>query len=425
MNTRSKFLYRNLRNYAVVSIMALQLCAHIRLAAAEDLVAANTSSAASRGLYWTISGYLKVDDVQIQGLRNLKLSVSGFRQKVPVKAIIQRGPAPLVVVLLGISGKADTSFSQLWPSWLGQAGYHVLFFDSTFRPSFVDISHHGVTGNLWVESERVALIIQAFLKLPELNGNITKQAVVGVSYGGLQALILGKLATQGKLPFRLDAIRAYSPPCKLDKTAQLIDAWFENDRSNYTLAELSQKMAGHKPVGSAREVPFSDSMMRAAIAAVFRAELVDVIVRNDHAFKLNQLPRGDEFDDAYVRRDHAATWGFEKFARNMAYPYWQNRVSGATVEQLITATHLCPLLNEQPENSGVILAEDDPFNATDDVAELKSCPESKRVVWLAEGGHVGYIAEPATRAQLLKIFDPLRESAIQIKGEPVRATVRK
>ena len=153
------------------------------------------SSSESRGLYWTISCYLKVRKVGFTKLHSIKLTVPGFSQKMPVKAVIQNKPAPLVIVLLGISGRADSEFSQLWPSWYADAGYHVLFFDSTFRPSFVNISRHGVSGNVWAETERISWIVRAFLQLPEMSGRITKQGVVGISYGGVQALMLGKIAT--------------------------------------------------------------------------------------------------------------------------------------------------------------------------------------------------------------------------------------
>src|SRR5207244_3067819 len=134
--------------------------------------------------------------------KKLSLKVDSFKKKFPVRAIFQRETAPLVVVLLGIDGRADGALGKLWPSWFAEAGCHVLTFDSTFLPSFIEYSGHGVTGNLIAESERVRDIISAFIEQSDAKGKISKIGIVGMSYGGIEALVLGSMAKEGKLPFK-------------------------------------------------------------------------------------------------------------------------------------------------------------------------------------------------------------------------------
>src|SRR5689334_23127591 len=86
----------------------------------------------NNGLYATIAGVLKLKHVGVPGETTLHLSVNGFRQPMAVHAVLQDHEAPLVVVIPGINGKAVSDFTKLWPSWYAQAGYNVLYFDSTF-----------------------------------------------------------------------------------------------------------------------------------------------------------------------------------------------------------------------------------------------------------------------------------------------------
>jgi len=358
----------------------------------------------SDGLYATVAGYLGVKSVSIKHLNSFDLEIESFEKKMPVKAVIQKHSAPLVVVLLGIGGTTGNDFSKLWASWYAESGCHVLMFDSTFRPEFVNISGHGVSGNLWKESERIAQIIQTFSQEKKIRGMITQIGIVGMSYGGSQALILGRLANEGKLPFQIAAIQAYSPPIRFEKTAEIIDRWYDEERSKYTLVELKDSFAWHKPSGSDGAPPFSQSLMRAAFSASFRIGLPDVIVRNDEYYKLSVLPHGNEFDDQYVRKDAAETWGYTRFAFDMAVPYWEERMGRDALQKLILETSLPELLQHQPPYSETILADDDPLNAPEDISLLKSRTGTARLTLLPRGGHLGYVSNPWTKAKLLTLF---------------------
>jgi predicted alpha/beta-fold hydrolase len=356
------------------------------------------------GLYATIVGFVSVRDMDLKNQKSIKLNVDSFKKKMPVKAVIQRESAPLIVLLLGIDGQANGRLGKLWPSWYAQAGYHVLTFDSTFLPAFIETSGHGVTGNLVAESGCVKEIISSFLRLSEMRGKVTKIGIVGMSYGGIEALVLGTEAAAGKLPFTVDGIQAYSPPLRMQKTGELIDKWFEEDRWNYTLVELANQLSSHKPVGPDKPVPFSDSLMRAGIAAAFRLGLVDVIVRNDRTYKLHMLPDGNNFDNEYVKRDYAATRGYTEFMEEATFPYWQKRMGFKAIADLMGPIEVQNLLPRQPACSEIIFAQDDPFNTPEDVAAIRALGKGC-VTILPRGGHLGFVNEAWTRAKLLRIFD--------------------
>lgn len=355
------------------------------------------------GMYQTIAGYLRVKHVDVPCERRLELCVPEFKKTMPVQAVIQNCPAPLVVVLLGVGGVTDSPFSKLWPSWLAQAGYHVLYFDSTFRPSYTKLTERGPSGNIWAETEGVRDIIAAFLRQDELREKVTRLGIVGISYGGIQSLILGQMASEGRLPFEIDAIQAYSPPVDMEHTAALFDRWHNEYRWKHTVADMNRRVGGFNPDTQSCE-ELSQSIMCAAVATTFQQELVPVIVESDRLFETGLLPEGDDFTHDYVKQDTAATFGFQRYGYDLAFPYWRCKIGAEAVERLRTGARLCELIKHQPSYVRIFETENDPFSEPEDMAALKRCA-TDQVVFLPDGGHAGYIGDGATRTRLLSLFE--------------------
>ena len=356
------------------------------------------------GLYSTIAGINSVRDIRIPGLRNMHLCIPGFNCNVPVQVVMQDGEAPLAIVLVGAEGKAIDPLPKQWIAWLSDAGFHVLALNSTLESDFVDRSGRGVSGNLVAEAESVRDIISAFLKSPMAQGRVTRIGVVGMSYGGVEALLLGKMAAEKKLDFQIDAIKAFSPPIDIRRSAELIDRWWREDRWNYTLAELYLKVGKHKPVGPGRDIPLSDSLMRAGLAASFRVPLVDIVERNDAAYDLKLLPDAETMDEKVRRHDFAATYGFTRFLREAVYPYWKDKSGFKDFSDLNAGACVLKLIPAQVASVEVVVAEDDPLNTPEDFEALKKISGGAKLTILNGGGHVGYINDPWTRAKLLEIF---------------------
>ena len=371
------------------------------------------------GLYASIAGFMSVPRVTIPNQKSYTLEIKSFRKKLAVQAVLQSGNAPLVVVLPGIGGQASDDFTKLWPSWFAQSGYHVLWFDSTFLPTFIDAYGHGVSGNVLDESQGVADVIAAFLNLNEVKGRVSQIGVVGISYGAVEALVLGKMARLGSLPFHVDAIQAYSPPLNMKKSAEILDRWYSEDRPKYSMVELQLAfgLSKHKESSSNR---FSTSMLRAAISASLHEQLPGVIVQNDEIFSLNKFPQTEtslkglpgqlDVDEAAVKNDAASNWGFLDYAYTFAYPFWERKLGIPSLEPLIVATQMNKLLQSQPPHSEAIVSRDDPLNMPDDLAELagKHLP----LIILPRGGHVGYINNEWTKRKLLCLFSGCGATAI-------------
>ncbi len=356
------------------------------------------------GLYASASGYIGVKNVCFPCQKTYALKVCRICDAFPVKAAIQDGPAPLVVFLSGVGGRPEDDFNKLWPSWYFAAGYHVLSFESTFLQDFNMRTHLGVNGNIFVETEYVRDIIDAFLHQSPVSGRVTKIGVVGMSYGGVEALILGTMAAEKKLPFEIAAIQAYSPPLRIEQSARIIDGWYAETAGKYTLLELI-KLQKIVPDRSNPNSPIPEDELKAAVSTSFRYALPSLVAYTDKEYCLQKLPKGDEFTDRYVREEYASKWSFIHYAYGMSYPYWQNKLSLPSLEPLIHAADLPALVAKQPEFSEVILAEDDPLDSPGEMKDFKAQMSGKRVTFLTRGGHLGYVAEPWTKAKLLTLFD--------------------
>jgi predicted alpha/beta-fold hydrolase len=403
------------RALALVSALSVALMTSSTLASTDQAAEAPVNVSAlpeyhycyDNGLYATLAAFLRnKKPVCVSGEQVFLLNVNHFRVPMLVHAVLQDHEAPLVVLIPGMNATATkTSYTRLWSSWLSDAGFNVLYFDSTFRPEMVSVMGRGVSGNVWSDAEAVRDIIDAFLKSERVGQKVTKIGLVGQSYGSTIALILGQMATEGRIPFKIDAIQAYSPPVDVERSWDLFDKWFNDYRWCFTLVELQAEVAKHKPVACGSPSPLPDRVMKAAISAVFHMELIPVVITNDGFYHLGQLEHGNMFDDKSVRFDSADQFGFTRFAYSMTVPYWEAILGPGKMHELMAAANLNEILKHQPSCSETIIAHDDPFNYPEDLRELESHAAELPITILPHGGHMGYIDEEWTRAKLLHIFD--------------------
>jgi len=368
------------------------------------------------GLYGTVSGTLVLTRMKfdVPGEKKMKLKVPGMRKDLEIRAVIQDQRAPVVMLLQGLGGKAKSNSARIWLKWFAEAGCHAFTFDSTFAPTFISTSRHGVSGNMRAEAGLAVAAAQTFMQLPELQGKVEKVGVVGMSYGGIQALTVGRLCTEGKVPFQIAAIQSYSPPVNMATTGSIVDRWYRQDRWNYKLSELAGELLSHNPVARDEEIPFSDSMLRATIAALFRMSLAETIDRNDSIYRLKLLPEES-------RQSYAEAWGFSKFIKDMVIPYWQPRLKLADPRELVTSLELAKLMRDQPHTTEVIEAVDDPFNDPAELAAVRKLRFPCRLTVLPTGGHLGYIGHPWIRANLMKLF---KAPVVAVAAAPVPVVVK-
>ncbi len=354
------------------------------------------------GLYSTVVAmnmfYVPVPEKQKKG----KLKVPGFRREVPIFTITQDYPAPLIVVLMGVDGKVDGPWGTLFPYWYSEAGYHVLTFDGTFTPQYPAMAGQGCVGNFDAEADQVAQIIDAYLKT-DVKAKVTKVGVVGMSFGGTEALLLAAKSKEGKLPFELSGCLALSPLVNLRTSAQTIDRFYREDRWDTTMVDLAKKFMAHQPVAEGQPIPFQATELRAAIGFAFRDGLTDVVDRNDRAYGLKVLPSGDPGTDE-DRGTYAAATGMERFIDEFTFKYWQKKGAVKSPEELFDMANLAKILPRLPSYAEAVVAENDPFDTPEDIAVAKAADVNHRLTVVPVGGHLGFISADWTLVKALRIF---------------------
>jgi predicted alpha/beta-fold hydrolase len=367
------------------------------------------------GLYSTVTAVNTFPDLEVKAQKRMKLKVPGFKKDVTVYAVLQNYRAPLVVVLLGVDGKVDGPWGCLFPYWYNEYNYNVLTFDNSFTPGYADINGQGVVGNFDAESDQAAAVIDAFLKTDEAKKSVTDVAVIGMSFGGIQALQLAKKDAEGKLPFKLNGCLAISPPVKLKTAARTVDKFFHEDRWDTTMVELAKKFGAHVPVEEGQKTPFTATEMRAAIGYVFRDGLTKVVERNDRAYKLKLLPSEESGEH---RGTYAEAVGFEKFINEYTFPFWEKKGAVKSPEELWSAADLEFLLPKLPDYAEAIVAADDPFTTPDELAQVKAIDRAGKLTVLPHGGHLGFIASDWMLVKSLRVFGGrLKPDAMQIPDD--------
>jgi len=356
------------------------------------------------GLYTTIVTMLTVGAPEIKKQKDMDLKVPNWKKRFKVRAILQEKPAPLVVVLVGVDGKADTPLGRLLPYWLDKyLKFNVLTFDSAFRPTFEDCSRHGVSGYIPADGEAIAQVIGEFLKQKDVQGKVTKVGVVGYSLAGMHALELARAAAAKKLPFELSGAVAFSPPIRLKTTAKILDDFYTTDRWKYTMIDMGKVFMTHEPVPAGAKIPFEGAFMRAGIGFLIREEFTEIVDRNDSIFRMNLLPDTDK-DPTVNRRSHCEAWGFTRFMEWMSFPYWKEKAKLQTADDLWRAGDLSEIMKQMPPYARAVICEDDPFNSKEDLAALKQALDGKNLTVMPYGGHLGYIGTAFTFAHLVHLF---------------------
>lgn len=375
------------------------------------------------GLYSTITAmyycgtppeYMKAN------FRQGMVQVPGFAKPMPVSYIKQNFPAPLVVVLLGGDGEVKGPFGELYPYWFGHAGFNVLTFDNAFTKAFPDISGTGVVGNFEKDTEAAAAIVDAYIKQNDPK-SFTRVGVIGISFGGSQALIMATMAKQGKLPFELAGCLAFSPPVKLLSTAQIVDGFYKKDRQNTTMIDLGKKFGNHTPVAEGQPIPFSASDMRGALGYAFRDQLKQVVDRNDRVYGLKMLPGAGGGED---RNMHLEATSMQRYIELYTAKYWVQKGAVANSAQIWAMPNLDRLVPNLPDYADIVLAENDPFCFPSDLDAVKALDGGKHITVLPRGGHLGMITSEWALVKAHHLFDKTalpNEPVVQPAATSVKA----
>jgi len=354
-------------------------------------------------------------------------AVFWFDKKLRVWFSAQDKPAPLAIVISGTGGDGNTSALSTLRAVLYGAGYHVLTMPSPTFPGFiVSTSSTGVAGDLIQDGQDLYAAMQRIVGHLPRKVKITEVDVLGYSLGGANAAIVKSLdAQQHKLNIRRAVM--INPPVslfasvgRLDKLfaisigsgddgverlyqriyAQLANLYRASDRVQVDTSFL---------LSAASEVLKTDAEFQAAIALVFRIDLMNMFFAGDLYAGTGVVvdPRhppkvGDSLEEtARILRGKP----FSEYFTKVFAPYYLVHRPNSTVDSLIADNRL-DIIGDALRTDPDYYVQTNSNDVILDNAELdwlKATLGSKIVVY-DHGGHLGNIGE---RQQVADMLDML------------------
>jgi hypothetical protein len=339
----------------------------------------------------------------------------------------QDKPAPLVIVISGTGGDGNTSQLSTLRGALYGAGYHVLTMPSPTFPGFiVSTSSTGVVGDLMQDGTDLYAAMQRVIAHLPGKVRITDIDIVGYSLGGANAGIVKSIdATAHKLHIHRAVM--IEPPVSLFATVGRLDELFainigSGDAGVEHLyrrlyAELANLYRASDRVhidenfllGAAAAVLKSDAEYSAAIALIFRIDLMNLFFAGDLYAGTGVVvdPKHPPQVGDSLERTQEILRGkpFAEYFTRVFAPYYLAHRPHSTVQSLIAGNRLDIIgdaLRNDPDYY-VQTNSDDLILDAPELAWLRETLGSKIVVY-DHGGHLGNLGD---RRQVADMLDML------------------
>ena len=350
-----------------------------------------------------------------------------FDRKLRVWFSAQDKPAPLAIVISGTGGDGNTTALSTLRAVLYGAGYHVLTMPSPTFPGFiVSTSSTGVAGDLQQDGQDLYAAMQRILAHLPRKVKITEIDVLGYSLGGANAAVVKSIdAREHKL--NIHRALMINPPVSLFASVGRLDKLFAISigSGDAGVERLYQKLFAQLAnlyrssdrvqidenflLSAAAEVLKTDAEFSAAIALVFRIDLMNmffagdlyagtgVVVDPKHPPKV-----GDSLDEtARILRGKP----FSEYFTKVFAPYYLKHRPHSTTDSLIADNRLDIIgdaLHGDPDYYAQTNSDDVILDKTE-LAWLQKTLGSKIAVY-DHGGHLGTIGE---RQQVADMLDML------------------
>jgi hypothetical protein len=351
-----------------------------------------------------------------------------FDSKLRVYFSAQTKPAPLAIVISGTGSDANTSKMQVLRGALYGAGYHVLTLPSPTFPGFiVAASSTGVAGDFQQDAHDLYGAMNVVISRLPRKVRITDIDVLGYSLGGANAAFVKSIdAREGKL--KIHRVVMINPPVslfasigRLDKLFAIsigssdaaIERLYRNlyaQLANLYRATDALQMDQNFMLSAAAATLKTDADFEAAIALVFRLDLVDMFFIGDIYARTgvvtdpNHPPQvGDSLEDI----QHALRLKpfSEYFARVFA-PYYLKARPGATSASLIADNRL-NAIGDVLSSNGDYYVQTNNDDLILDRRELNWLEKTlgRRIAVYDHGGHLGNLGDRQQVADMLRMLD--------------------
>ncbi len=333
--------------------------------------------------------------------------------------------APLVFIIPGTGGTAESAGALVLAEQLFKIGYHVVTVDNPFSWKFtVSSSQSGLPGFTPRDSEDLYAALLKTTKVLRTEQGIQPRSfnLVGYSIGGLQALFMKKHDDQA-LKFKFAKVLMINPPAnllfaiqKLDRLAAIEKQLTATEKQNisFKVQRVTDLVMGNKiDLKNPQQIDqifkqeaFTNVEMAYLIGKEFRDSLGDLVFASQQVKDLGILKSPASKYKRNARTAEARAVSFVQYMNQFLLPDVR-RAQGVSysVEQLNHDASIYQFADYIREGQGLYFVDsaDDLVSKAEDIAWMKS-QFGERAFVLPFGGHCGFFQVPAFQSHLQNIF---------------------
>jgi pimeloyl-ACP methyl ester carboxylesterase len=333
--------------------------------------------------------------------------------------------APLVFIIPGTGGTAESAGALVIADLLFKSGYHVVTVDNPFSWKFtVSSSKSGLPGFTPRDSEDLYAALLKTTKALRADHGIKPRSfnLVGYSIGGLQALFMKKHDDQAG-QFKFAKVLTINPPAnllfaiqKLDRLAAIEKQLTATERQNvsFKVQRVTDLVMGNKiDLKNPQQIDqvfkqeaFTNVEMAYLIGKEFRDSLGDLVFATQQVKDLGILKSPVSKYKRNARNAEARSVSFVQYMNQFLLPSLRQTLGASyTVEQLNHDASIYQFADYIRENQSIYFIDsaDDLVSKPEDIAWMASQFGDRGFV-LPFGGHCGFFQVPAFQGRLQNIF---------------------
>jgi phospholipid-binding lipoprotein MlaA len=367
--------------------------------------------------------FLSAKDPKFQAAvkeRRVKIAATG--RKLTYSYWMQPRPAPLIYILPGTGGHRLASSSEALAEIAWRHGFSAVVISSSMNWEFMrDAASVSVPGYPPADAQDAyAALCQIHHDLERAYpGRATKRGLIGLSLGGMHALLADCLAADrpaGDLHF--DRVVAVCPPVDLFHVLDRIDAYYDAPLA-WPAAERDQRMSDvllraallvQGRLNPARPLPFDLDESHFLIGLNFRLILRDAIDASQRRRDLGVLRESVQRVRRQPAYDEIMQFSFGDYIDRFVAPYYRDVVKPPlSREALLTGAGLRvqEAFLKSDARARIFINDDDFLLSPDDIAWLKATL-GERLTVMTDGGHLGNLYLPKVQDAIFGAFDDLK-----------------
>lgn len=342
----------------------------------------------------------------------------------------QKGRAPLVFIIPGISSSAYAGSVRYLAEFLAENGFHVLAIPSPFNWNFtLAASRWGVPGFIREDVRDIYNVMQLTLNAvkKEWRADIGKIGLLGLSEGAREsAFVAQQDAAQRKI-----GIATYlliNPPVDLLKAVRQIDSMASHKRDfsprqlknleDYAVGLLAETLRGDPAdpnyfLNWDQRTQLENWQFQYLIGSVMQRSVGEAIYVSDLAFNLGYLNAPISWGHRHDRFEEIRSFTIMEYLTKCLIPrIKQVSDQEMSIEKLSSESSLKRIEATLTNNKNIFLMHnrDDFLISEEDVAFLETL-FNKRAKIYPRGGHLGNLWYPMNKQNILEVFRPLLQDS--------------